>query len=370
MELFIGLMSGTSMDGVDGVLIDLEAGTGLRILSHLHRPYEASLRTELLALNHAGENELHRSALASNAIARAYAQVVAGLIAVNNLDPKNVQAIGAHGQTVRHQPLAFDGVGYTIQLLNGSLLAELCGVQVITDFRSRDLAAGGQGAPLVPAFHRAIVGRADCHTAVLNIGGIANITLLPTDGQVSGHDCGPGNVLLDLWCMRHTGQQMDKNGAWGRSGRPHAPLLATLMQDEYVLRRSPKSTGRDHFNESMLEAALGNFPDLAPADVQATLTWFTAQSIASSIENDQPLTNRILVCGGGALNGFLMECLRDSLPAMHVQRIDKVIALDPMHVEAAAFAWLAQAHLRGLPGNLPVATGARGPRRLGGAYPA
>lgn len=369
-QLYIGLMSGTSMDGVDGVVIDLGADAHMRVIVHRHRPYDDALRAELLRLNQSGDNELHRCALAGNAVARAYAEVVAALLSASGLTPSAIRAIGAHGQTVRHRPLEFDGVGYTAQLLNPSLLAERTGIAVACDFRSRDLAAGGQGAPLVPAFHHAAFGRPDRDLAVLNLGGIANITLLPSDGAVSGHDCGPGNVLLDLWCERHTGHAFDADGAWGRSGQLCEPLLRAWMDDEFVQRRPPKSTGRDRFHAAWLDACLAASSPISPADVQCTLTHFTARAAMQSIQRDLPHCEQLLVCGGGALNRFLMECLQAERPKLSVLRVDDVTALDPMHVEAAAFAWLAQARIDGKPGNLPAVTGAKDWRVLGGVYAA
>ncbi len=369
-ELFIGLMSGTSMDGVDGVLIDLAPQSRLQILAHSHRPYTDNLRQELLALNQPGENELHRCALAANAVSRTYAAVVSDLLALSHRDLRAIKAIGAHGQTVRHQPLSFDGVGYSTQLLAPQLLAELSGLPVISNFRSRDLAAGGQGAPLVPAFHEAVFAESDTDRVVLNIGGIANVTLLPAAGPAGGYDCGPGNVLLDFWCARHTGHQFDHNGNWGRSGQCHHPLLLAFMKDAYIQRKPPKSTGRDHFHAEMLETILRSFPRLPPADVQSTLTHFTAEAAAKSILTSLPTAHELLVCGGGALNTFMMDCLRQSLPQVRVRRTDEVTDIDPMHVEAAAFAWLAQAHVKGLSGNLPTVTGARGRRILGDYSPA
>ncbi|HVR52023.1 MAG TPA: anhydro-N-acetylmuramic acid kinase, partial [Pseudorhodoferax sp.] len=263
-DRFIGLMSGTSLDGVDGVLAET-AGTGLRVLAHASAPFDAALRAELLALNtRDGRDELHRAALAANGVALAYAGVVHGLLQHSGLDAQAVRAIGAHGQTVRHQPQAHDGVGYTLQLLNPSLLAERCGIAVVADLRSRDLAAGGQGAPLVPAFHQAQFGQRDAALAVLNLGGISNLSVLPPLGQdsaVLGFDCGPGNALLDLWCQRHRGQPYDADGAWAASGQVHAGLLAALRVEPYFALPPPKSTGRDLFHADWLAVRLAPFAD-------------------------------------------------------------------------------------------------------------
>lgn len=373
-DLYIGLMSGTSMDGVDGVLIDLAAGAGFSLLAHQHAPFEPKLRSALFALNLAGPDELHRAALAANGVALAYARIVSALLQQSGIDKHQVRAIGAHGQTVRHRPGEFDGIGYTIQLLNGALLAERCGIDVVCDLRSRDVAAGGQGAPLVPAFHQAAFSRPGQDIAVLNLGGIANITLLPANGRVCGHDCGPGNVLMDLWCSQHIGRPFDDGGIWALSGRTSTELLRLMLQDAYLQRPAPKSTGRDHFNDNWLHRELARYAEVAalppPADVQATLAQLTVQAAANDLRGALPTTSRLLVCGGGALNRCLMEGLRAALPTVEVLPIDQTCALDPMHVEAAAFAWLAQAFCERRTANLPAVTGARAARILGAVHPA
>ena len=239
-ELFIGLMSGTSLDGVDGVLIDFANGQ-IRVLAHQHAPFDAPLRTQLLALNQSGPDELHRSALSANALSRLYAQVVQSLLTEGGIQATQVRAIGAHGQTVRHQPGLHDGTGYSLQIQNPSLLAELSGIAVVADWRSRDVAAGGQGAPLVPAFHQAVFGQAGQDLAVLNVGGIANLSVLSAQGDAMGFDCGPGNVLMDLWCQRHRGQAYDDAGRWAASGQVQADLLARWMQEPFFTERRPKA---------------------------------------------------------------------------------------------------------------------------------
>ena len=268
MGLYVGLMSGTSLDGVDGVLVAFE-GEALAVRAHHHRPYDAALRAELLALNATGVNELHRAALAANAVARAYAQVVAALLAAADVGAGEVRALGAHGQTVRHRPQEFDATGYTLQLLNGALLAELSHIDVICDLRSRDIAAGGQGAPLVPAFHARRFAQAGQDVAVLNLGGIANLTLLPADGPVRGFDCGPGNALLDLWAQRHIGRPYDAGGRWAASGRVRPDWLAAWLADPFFAKAPPKSTGRDLFHAGWLDARVS--PGSDSADVMATL---------------------------------------------------------------------------------------------------
>ncbi len=366
---YIGLMSGTSLDGVDGVLVDFSQDAP-RVLSHQTLPFDDALKAELMALNTTGDNELHRAALAANALVQVYAQVVKSLLATTGLTASNIQAIGAHGQTVRHQPGLFDGVGYTLQLNNPSLLAELTGIAVVADFRSRDLAAGGQGAPLVPVFHQGVFGKAHQTVAVLNIGGIANVSVLLAQGDVIGFDCGPGNALMDYWCYQHTGQPYDDNGQWGRSGQVIKPLLHAFMQEPFLQQAPPKSTGRDLFHPALLTAHLTRFEQAAPADVQATLTEFTAQACVNDVKRYAPDTCELIVCGGGALNGLLMARLQACLPASCQVVSSAERGMPPLQVEACAFAWLARQTVLGLPGNAPKVTGAKGARILGGIFPA
>lgn len=374
VRVCIGLMSGTSLDGVDGVAARFDGPEqAVQLLGHVHQPFTADLRQQMLALNQPGPNELHRAALAANALARAYASTVSAVLKSCQLTAADIDALGAHGQTVRHRPGEFDATGYTLQLLNGALLAELSGITVINDFRSRDVAAGGQGAPLVPAFHHAVFGQAGTSRAVLNIGGMANLTLLGANGRVLGFDCGPGNVLLDLWCHRHLGQPYDQDGRWASQGRVIGSLLARMLNDPFIQRQPPKSTGRDHFNadwlnRQLLSADAGHGP-MAPEDVQATLAEFTAQTAIASAMSCQPDAQQLLVCGGGALNGHLMRRLAARYGGRSVGST-LAAGVDPMQVEAAAFAWLAKAFLAHRPGNLAEVTGAAGLRPLGAMYPA
>lgn len=366
--LYIGLMSGTSLDGVDGVLADF-SGDRMRVLAHASQPLPDPLRAELLALNTPGENELHRAALAGNALVRCYADVVNQLLQSQGLPASAVRAIGAHGQTVRHRPGEFDGTGYTLQLNSPALLAERCGITVVADFRSRDVAAGGQGAPLVPAFHQGVFGRPGETVLVANIGGISNLSVLGADGSVLGFDCGPGNALMDFWCQRHTGQPYDNAGAWAATGQVLPALLDDLWRESFFHQPPPKSTGRDLFHPDWLKARLDRHPGAAPADVQATLAELTAKALsfsASSYSNDSKL---LAICGGGAFNTHLMRRLQALLPPLQVQTTD-ALGLPALQVEAAAFAWLARQALEGRPGNLESVTGARGARVLGGIYPA
>ncbi|MEO8020509.1 anhydro-N-acetylmuramic acid kinase [Polaromonas sp.] len=379
-DYYIGLMSGTSLDGADGVLVDFSVSAP-RVLASASAPFSSTFQAELLALNTAGHNELHRAALAANQLVGVYAQVVQALLEQaipQGITPGDVLAIGAHGQTVRHRPQEFgddplsggSNAGYTLQLNNSALLAELTGLDVVADFRSADLAAGGQGAPLVPAFHHAVFAQPARSIAVLNIGGISNLTLLPAQqerGGVQGFDCGPGNALMDLWCLRHTGQAYDAKGSWGASGAVIPGLLARLLAEPYFDKIPPKSTGRDLFNAAWLTAQLQGFESSPAQDVQATVTALTAQACARDLLRHAPRTTELLVCGGGAFNDELMRKLALALPGVTVQSTARH-GLPPLQVEAAAFAWLARAWHQQLPGNLVAVTGAKGPRVLGAMY--
>jgi len=392
-EFYIGLMSGTSLDGVDGVMASFEA-SGLRIIGSAARPFDAVFRQQLLALNTPAADELHRGALAGNQIALAYADVVADLLRqgqAQGITSAHIRAIGAHGQTVRHRPgapqrLPLAGAAsvaagaiqarsasadaYTLQLINPALLAELTGLTVVADFRSRDVAAGGQGAPLVPAFHQHVFGRADADRAVLNLGGIANLSLLPADPAraVLGFDCGPGNALLDAWCWQTTGQPFDAGGAWAASGQCLPALLKHLQDEPYFLQPPPKSTGRDLFSLAWLAAKLQAFSAARPQDIQRTLTELTASACADAVANHANGSRLLIVCGGGAFNHFLLARLQALLPWLQVST-STAHGLPPLQVEAAAFAWLARQTMHRLAGNLPSVTGAAGPRILGAIYP-
>ena len=367
-DLYIGLMSGTSLDGVDGVLADFSPQPP-QVIAHASAPFDANLKAELLGLNAAGANELHRAALAGNALMRVYSQVVHDLLHRARTPASSIKAIGAHGQTVRHRPQEFDGTGYTLQLCQPALLAELTGIDVVADFRSRDVAAGGQGAPLAPFFHRSLFSRAGESVGVLNIGGISNLTLLRADGSMIGFDCGPGNTLMDAWCASHTGQAFDADGAWAASGRPVAALLEAFMAEPYFAKAPPKSTGRDLFSQTWLQAQLRAFAQANAADVQATLADLTARACSADVLRHEPGLRRLIVCGGGALNGHLMGRLQSLLPGVQIASSAQS-GLPPLQVEAAAFAWLARKTVRHEKLELQSTTGARGARVLGCVYPA
>lgn len=372
MALYIGLMSGTSLDGVDGVLAELD-DTGqrpLQALAHVHTPFPAAMAEELLSLNSPGPDELHRAARAAQAVMRTYAHVVQQLLLRAGVRAQDVHALGAHGQTVRHQPRAADGTGYSLQLANGALLAELTGIPTVCDFRSADVAAGGQGAPLVPAFHAAAFGQPGRDTALLNVGGIANLSLLGADGSVGGFDTGPGNVLMDLWCKRHFGQAYDTGGSLAASGQVLTALLATLRAEPYFDLAPPKSTGRDLFHGPWLDARLAatNTQTAAPRDVLRTLAELTARTAADALRWQMPGCSRLYVCGGGAFNTHLMQRWQQLLPQTQVQTTAE-LGVPADQVEAMAFAWLAACRLALKPANLPAVTGASGPRVLGALYP-
>jgi len=364
---FIGLMSGTSLDGVDGVLVrfcDNETEV-LQMQASAHQSFSPELKQQALALQQAGENEIEREALLANALVGVYADCVSKLLSAANCEASQIQAIGVHGQTIRHRP----DLGYTRQTNNPALLAELTGIDVIADFRSRDIAAGGHGAPLVPAFHRAMFGDEGHCRVVVNIGGISNISILRANGQTTGFDTGPGNVLMDAWIQQHQGLAYDDSGSWAAQGQVHTAFLELLCQEAYLQKTPPKSTGRDLFHLAWLKEKLAVFPDMSAVDVQASLCAFTAKTIADAIQSYAPDCEAVYVCGGGAYNNTLMRMLKELLGSVHLDSTDS-LGIAANHVEALAFAWLAQRfHLR-LAGNLSDVTGAQGERILGALYPA
>lgn len=359
--IYIGLMSGTSLDGVDAVLADL-SGARPDLMANAHVPFDARLKGELLALNASGANEIERAALAGNELAQRYADAIAAVLEKSQTSRSAVRAIGCHGQTVRHRPER----GYTTQVGNAARLAELTGIRVVADFRSRDVAAGGQGAPLAPAFHAAVFALAGEDRAVLNLGGIANLSFLPRQGDVIGFDSGPGNCLLDMWAARHLGRPHDEGGAWAAAGAAIPALLERMLREPYFALPPPKSTGRDLFNADWLQGMLTGEVDARA--VQATLLELTSRSVVEAVSRHCPGAQRIIVCGGGAKNSALLRRLAALAAPTALETSDRH-GIDPQLVEATAFAWLAQRALEGRPGNLPSVTGARGPRVLGAVYP-
>ncbi|SDG71145.1 MULTISPECIES: anhydro-N-acetylmuramic acid kinase [unclassified Duganella] len=364
MRLYIGLMSGTSLDGVDGALAQFD-GDAITTIAAAYVAFPPSLRAELMALQARGDNEIEREALAANQLAQHYAQCVAELLRESGHTAAEVHAVAVHGQTIRHRP----ELGFTRQTNNSALLAELCGIDVIADFRSRDIAAGGQGAPLVPAFHQALFGKAGQARVVANIGGISNISVLGGDGRVTGFDTGPGNVLMDGWIHRHRQQEYDADGAWAASGKVIPDLLAELLKEPYLALPAPKSTGRDLFHLAWLDKRLAVYAPAAPEDVQRTLTEYTAVTLAEAIKAYGGGADAVYICGGGAYNGVLMDALGAALGNQVMVASTQALGVAPNRVEALAFAWLGYRFSERLAGNLPAVTGAQGERVLGALYP-
>lgn len=356
-------MSGTSLDGVDAALVEFNASGDITIKATSFVEFPDELRTQLLDLNLPGANEIERSHLLSNRLSHLYAHAVGVLLQSTDLPVSAVSGIGCHGQTIRHRP----DLGFTTQIGNPALLAELTGIPVIADFRSRDVAAGGHGAPLVPAFHQAIFRHTDTHRVIVNIGGISNLTNLPPVGAVIGFDCGPANILLNGWINRHLGLNYDTDGNWASSGVPIPDLLGSLLAHQFLSLQPPKSTGRDDFHIGWLDTFIS--PGFKPVDVQATLLEFAARCISDAISKHCAPATEIYLCGGGAHNLALVTKLRSLLPMQRIGLTDELgISVD--WVEAVAFAWLARQTTLNLPGNLPNVTGAKGPRVLGAIYPA
>jgi len=360
--LFIGLMSGTSLDGVDVALAQFNEAQKPHVLQTHFLAYPPELRTQILALQHPTENELETTAQMANALARLYAKAVNQLLAIAKLSPIEITAIGCHGQTIRHRP----ELGFTLQIGNPALLAELTGITVVADFRSRDIAAGGQGAPLVPAFHKAIFAHTQLNRAIINIGGIANITYLASNSDLIGFDSGPGNMLLDAWIKQHKNLSYDANGAWANTGEIITPLLTTMLAEPYLSLTPPKSTGRDLFNDAWLAQRL-EVSAYRPQDVACTLVSFTVHSIYNALQHHCRGVDEVYLCGGGAHNALLVEQLQNLLGGIKVETTDKLgIGVD--WVEAIAFAWLAKLCLNQQTASLPGVTGAKGARILGAIY--
>lgn len=367
-DLYIGLMSGTSVDSIDAVLVDFgdEEKARPKIHTALGHPINPPLRDAILALCAPGPSELDRAGQLDRQIGQTFAEAVQTLLARAGVEPGDITGIGSHGQTVRHRPPGTVASPFTIQIGDPNTIAALTGITTVADFRRRDMALGGQGAPLMPAFHRAAFAT-DRSRAVVNIGGMANITELAADGSVYGYDTGPGNALLDYWISLHQGQRFDRDGAWAASGRAHPELLNRLMADPYFAAKPPKSTGREIFNANWLETASAGL-EIAPADVQATLAEVTAASIAEAVHLFAD-GGELLVCGGGARNKDLLSRLQRRLPTWSIACTGSY-GIDADWLEAVGFAWLARQTLLGLPGNCPGVTGAKEEAVLGAIYPA
>lgn len=364
---FIGLMSGTSMDGIDAALVKF-SDTGIHLEATHQHSWPAPLEQHLRALARSPHVSLHSFGQADSACGEQFAMATLSLLQKAGLTSDQIEAIGSHGQTLHHSPDS--SPAFTIQIGDPNRIAQLTGITTVADFRRRDMAAGGQGAPLVPAFHQAIFQQQENTRVILNIGGISNITLLPGHQQpVIGFDTGPGNCLLDYWVNKHSGQSYDQDGAWAASGSLHQPLLDALLEDVYFSQPPPKSTGTEYFSPHWLESRLNNCSPIPAIDVQATLLALTAHSIGDMIKQHAADCESVLVCGGGAHNSCLMRLLDEQLPGVSVASTN-IAGMDPDWVEAQAFAWLARETLANRPGNLPSATGASQPVILGGIYPA
>ena len=363
-SLYIGLMSGTSLDGMDVALVDFADGTNLLHSGHYQLPEQ--LRAELLRLSQSNSAiSLEQFGQMETVLGQTFANAVNEFCQQNAVNPANIRAIGSHGQTVRHNPQG--DLPYTLQMGDANIIAERTGITTVADFRRRDVAAGGQGAPLVPAFHHALFAKPNSTRAIVNIGGIANITLLAENGSVNGFDTGPGNGLMDAWCQKHWRIAYDDNGQKAALGQIDQPLLEQLLSEPWLQLPAPKSTGRDMFNLEWLAVHLQNL-SLSPETVLRTLNTFTAKTIANALLASSQNIEDVFVCGGGAHNALLMQTLQSLLPCP-VQSTE-VLGVDPDYVEAMAFAWLAKQCIDGKPGNVVDVTGAKGSRILGAIYQA
>lgn len=361
--IFLGLISGTSADGIDAALLRIDERP--EVIAAATTPYPPGLRETILRVSQVdAAMDLDAFGHLDTAIGQAFADAAGRMVEAAGLTLRDIAAIGSHGQTLRHRPLGEHP--FTLQVGDPSVIAERTGITVVADFRRRDVAAGGQGAPLMPAFHAAMFSHPTESRAVLNLGGIGNLTLLPIAGPVRGFDTGPANALMDAWCLRFTGEPFDRAGRFAASGRIDDGLLNRCLADPWFTLPPPKSSGRDQFHLDWLQARLqGNEP---PEDVQATLCELSAATIAHALVATLPAAQRLLVCGGGVHNTVLLQRLARRLPGVALQSTAEH-GIDPDAVEAAGFAWLAHQTLKGLPGNLPSVTGARGLRVLGAIHP-
>lgn len=369
-ELYIGLMSGTSADGIDAALLGID-NTGSRLLAHHNLGFNTDLQRDIHALCEPGNNEIERAGALDTHLGELFAQAVQALLNACDLPSSRVRAIGSHGQTIRHRPPGSGRHPFSWQIGDANIIAARTGITTVADFRRRDIALGGQGAPLVPAFHAAVFSHPHINRGIINVGGISNITWLATNQDTLGFDTGPGNCLMDGWVLRHQGVTYDNNGQWAASAVYCPELLQQLLKHPYFSRAMPKSTGREDFHLSWLDQQLQGYPSLLPAEVQATLVQLTAESIARHIEQcpSADLGGELYLCGGGAHNRQLRQALSKRLPLFRLGTTAE-LGVDSDWVEAAAFAWLAHRRLEGLPGNLPGATGASKAAPLGAIYPA
>lgn len=369
-RLFVGLMSGTSADSIDAVLISFSQTQNAyaKLEAFYSHPLTLTIQKQIFDLSQPGHNEIQRLGSLDITLAKEFAQATNELCRLAKIDATQIEAIGSHGQTIRHHPEASEGVEpFSLQIGDPNTIAKLSNIAVVADFRRKDIAYQGQGAPLVPAFHESVFKSETEERCIVNIGGISNISILSNSPEVTGYDTGPGNTLLDGWIRRHMDKAYDDSGAWASQGQIHNTLLSKLISHPYFTKAHPKSTGREEFHLEWLDHVLHSFSSISPADVQATLTELSALSIADAINKTQIPNISIYVCGGGAHNNHLLARLSKHLPQSPIQTTD-VLGIHPDWVEAAAFAWLAMRRIDKLPGNIPCATGATSAAILGGIY--
>ncbi|MBB5187601.1 anhydro-N-acetylmuramic acid kinase [Zhongshania antarctica] len=367
---YIGLMSGTSLDAIDATLISSDEDH-IELVHSISSALPLAVKAQILELCDGTSKEIELLGRLDRELGSIFAQAALDLCQSAGISPSAIRAIGSHGQTVRHRPpdeQRASDIAFTLQIGDPNTIAEISGITTVADFRRRDIAAGGQGAPLVPAFHVAAFGQAGIERLIVNIGGMANISLLKADGKVIGFDTGPGNILMDSWIMHCQGHAFDRDGAWAQSGKLNQDLLETLLQDPYYAVHGPKSTGREQFNLVQLLNALESLPRIPPADVQATLLELTARSICDAIGRCSQKDSEVFICGGGSANHALFSRIQALLADRKVATTE-ALEIHPDWVEAAAFAWLAKQNIMGLAGNVPAVTGAKGPRILGAVYP-
>jgi len=363
---YIGLMSGTSIDAIDAALVNFD-NEQCQLIAHHSHPIPDELKQSLLTLVEPGDNEIQLMMQHDVALGRLFAEATNTLLSTTKIKHREIKAIGSHGQTLRHYPTG--PFPTTLQIADANIIAELTGITTVADFRRRDMAAGGQGAPLAPAFHNVVFYNAEIDQVILNLGGIANITLLPSNNnKASGYDTGPASCLMDNWIQQHLADHYDHNGEWAAKGKVHSELLQQMLKEPYFSLAPPKSTGREHFNLNWLNPYLTHFPNLSAEDVQATLAELTAITISDAIKQSMPNTEQVLVCGGGVHNSYLMKRLQAYLTDQKISSTAQA-GIDPEWIEAMAFAWLAKQTLNGKPGNLPEVTGAQHPVILGAIYP-
>jgi anhydro-N-acetylmuramic acid kinase len=369
-ELYIGLMSGTSIDAIDSAIVEISAKQ-TRLLHCREHSIPTHIREQVADISHSGEAEIERMGRLDRALGELFADASLALLGDAGISPDSILAIGSHGQTIRHRPASSGETRhpFTLQIGDPNTIAELTGITTVADFRRRDIAAGGEGAPLAPAFHASAFARAGCNRAIVNIGGIANASLLRGDTLVAGFDTGPGNTLLDHWIQRHQGQPYDRDGEWAAAGKLAPDLLQDLAAHPFMSLQGPRSTGKEAFNLAWLDTVLERHPGLAARDVQATLCQFTADSISTGLEGCGLEVEEVYLCGGGAHNQDLLGRLARALPGKSHLASTEELGIHPDWVEAATFAWLAQRTLAGLPGNAAAVTGAAGARVLGAVYP-